>query len=308
MLPQEEFVEVQRTAANGAGRYRPSPAIWAATARRCGPTCRENAKAAGAARAGPDRFEKFEPYVGQRLADDPHLWGTALYDEAKQLGYPQSYPTFVRQLRNRALRPYCRACQGVKGQPTAQIEHPPGEEIQWDWLELGDTPWGRKACVLVGVLSHSGRFRAQLSARMDQAHLVRGIHQVLLGLGGNARRWRVDRMATVLVPGTNRIQPSFVGVAKHYSVAIDPCPPRRPNRKGASRERDQVHHPALVAQRGSQRSRPGPAEPGSVLPPGRRRASPSGWDGRRAGQCRTPAGTSQSPLSGGRVRTAQGRA
>ena len=39
-------------------------------------------------------------------------------------------------------------------------------------------------------------------------------------------------MATVLVPGTDRIQPSFVGVAKHYGVGIDPCPPRRPNRKG----------------------------------------------------------------------------
>ena len=39
-------------------------------------------------------------------------------------------------------------------------------------------------------------------------------------------------MATVLVPGTDRIQPSFVGVAKHYGVGIDACPPRRPNRKG----------------------------------------------------------------------------
>ena len=39
-------------------------------------------------------------------------------------------------------------------------------------------------------------------------------------------------MATVLVPGTDRIQPSFVGVAKHYGVGVDPCPPRRPNRKG----------------------------------------------------------------------------
>ena len=42
----------------------------------------------------------------------------------------------------------------------------------------------------------------------------------------------MDRMATVLVPGTDRIQASFVGVAKHYGVGVDPCPPRRPNRKG----------------------------------------------------------------------------
>ena len=30
-----------------------------------------------------DPFDEFEPYVRQRLADDPHLWGTALFDEAK---------------------------------------------------------------------------------------------------------------------------------------------------------------------------------------------------------------------------------
>ncbi|MCQ3805658.1 MAG: IS21 family transposase, partial [Acidimicrobiia bacterium] len=36
----------------------------------------------------------------------------------------------------------------------------------------------------------------------------------------------------VITPGTGRIQPSFVGVAKHYGVGVDPCPPYRPQRKG----------------------------------------------------------------------------
>ena len=114
----------------------------------------------------------------------------------------------------------------------AIIDHPAGEECQWDWLELRDTPWGSPVFVLVGVLSHSGRFRAWLSAGQDQAHLVEGIDEVLRRFGGTARRWRMDRMVTVLVPGTDRVQASFVGVAKHYGVGIDPCPPRRPNRKG----------------------------------------------------------------------------
>ena len=174
----------------------------------------------------------FEPYVRQRLVDDPHVWATALFDEVKSLGYEQSYPTFVRKVRNRGLRPSCGACAGTRGRPTAVIDHPPGEECQWDWLELGDTPWRSKAFVLVGVLSYSGRFRAWISASQDQPHLVEGIDAVLRRLRGTARRWRVDRMATVVVPGTDRIQPSFVGVAKHYGVGIDPCPPRRPNRKG----------------------------------------------------------------------------
>ena len=100
------------------------------------------------------------------------------------------------------------------------------------WLELGDTPWQSKAHVLVGALSHSGRFRAWITSSQDQPHLVEGIDAVLRRLGGTARRWRVDRMATVVVPGADRIQPSFVGVAKHYGVGVDPCPPRHPQRKG----------------------------------------------------------------------------
>ena len=45
--------------------------------------------------------------------------------------------------------------------------------------------------VLVGVLSHSGRFRAWVSSRQDQAHLVEGIDAVLRRFGGTARRWRM---------------------------------------------------------------------------------------------------------------------
>ena len=100
------------------------------------------------------------------------------------------------------------------------IDHPPGEECQWDWLELRDTPWYSTVFVLVGVLSHSGRFRAWISSSQDQPHLVEGSDAVLQRFGGTARRWRVDRVATVLVPGTDRIQPSFVGVAEHYGRSL----------------------------------------------------------------------------------------
>ena len=44
--------------------------------------------------------------------------------------------------------------------------------------------------------------------------------------------WRFDRMSTVCDPGSGRITASFAGVAKHYSVAVAVCPPRRGNRKG----------------------------------------------------------------------------
>lgn len=180
----------------------------------------------------PDPFDRFEPYVRQRFADDAHVWATTLFDELVALGYPRSYQSFTRALRDRSLRPHCEPCSSSSGRAHVDIDHPPGVEIQWDWLELDDTPWGDKAWVLVGALAHSGRFRVWFSDSADQAHLVVGIDEVLRRLGGTARRWRVDRMATVIVPGTDRIQRSFAPVAKHYGVGVDPCPPRHGNRKG----------------------------------------------------------------------------
>lgn len=179
-----------------------------------------------------DGFDRFEPYVRQRLAEDPHVWATTLFDEVAALGFDRSYPTFTRKVRDRGLRPHCEPCSSSNGRAHVDIDHPPGEEIQWDWLELDDTPWGDKAFVLVGALACSGKFRCWFSDSDDQAHLVVGIHEVLERLGGTAKRWRVDRMATVINPGTGKIQRSFAPVAKHYGVGVDPCPPRHGNRKG----------------------------------------------------------------------------
>lgn len=179
-----------------------------------------------------DPFDEFEPYVRQRLGDDPHVWATTLFDEVAALGYERSYQSFTRHVRDRGLRPHCEPCSSSNGRAHTDIEHPPGEEIQWDWLELDDTPWDAKAYVLVGALSHSSRFRAWFSDADDQAHLVVGIDEICRRLGGTARRWRFDRMATVINPSTGRLQRSFAPVAKHYGVAVDACPPRHGNRKG----------------------------------------------------------------------------
>jgi hypothetical protein len=115
------------------------------------------------ARTDPDPFEVFAPYCGQRLADDPHLWASALFDEVTDLGYVGSYPTMTRQIRIRGLRSACEPCRPAKGRPIAVIEHPAGEETQWDWVELPDPPvawgWGPHAHLLVGALSHSGVWR-----------------------------------------------------------------------------------------------------------------------------------------------------
>jgi transposase len=181
----------------------------------------------------PDPLEPFVGYIAARFADDHNLWGTALYDEVVALGYPLSYPSFVRQIRQRGLRPHCEACSGVKGRDTIEIDHPAGEEIQWDWFERRHAPWGATAYVLLGTLPHSSRTRGVLSESLDQPHLVEAMDAVMRRLGGTARIWRTDRLATVIVPGTREVQASFAPVAKHYGAVVEPCPPRRGNRKGA---------------------------------------------------------------------------
>ena len=55
------------------------------------------------------------------------------------------------------------------GPTSVVIDHPPGEECRGTGSRLGDTPWGSTVFVLVGTLSHSGRFRAWISSRQDQA-------------------------------------------------------------------------------------------------------------------------------------------
>lgn len=241
MLTQEEDVEIHALRRQGwtiseiarhTGRDRKTIRAYLDGVRR--PGVRSVVEA--------DPFDHVEAYVAQRLVDDHGVWATTLFDEVQALGYDRSYPTFTRKLRQRNLRPHCEACSGVKGRPTVIIEHPSGEEIQWDWDELGVCPWDptMEVSMLVGALSHSSKSRAWLAYCEDQPHLVEGIDQILRQLGGTARVWRVDRMATVINPQTGKVQASFAPVAKHYGVTVVPCPPRRGNRKGVVEK--QIHY------------------------------------------------------------------
>jgi transposase len=195
---------------------------------------------------GPDRFAAFEPYCRIRFKDDPHLWATTLFDEVQELGYAGAYPSFTRALRARGLRPECGECAAA-GTPDefAVISHPPGEETQWDWVELPDPPasWGqgRHAHLLAGALSHSGAWRGVLAESEEQPYLVASLHEVCGRLGGVTRRWRFDRMSTVCFPDSGDLRPSFAEAAKYYGVIVEVCPSRRGWRKGVV---EKANHPA----------------------------------------------------------------
>ncbi|MGH3828180.1 MAG: IS21 family transposase [Pseudonocardiaceae bacterium] len=230
MLTQEDDVEIHALAARGWTK--------AAIARHTGRDRKTVAKyldrAEGERRErAPSCLEPFRGYLQARFVDDPHVEATVLYRELADAGFDRSYPTLVRELRRLELRPVCLVCQHRRGRaPTVEIEHPAGEEIQWDWLELPVTPWTEPAFVLVGALSHSGRFRAVFCEQMTFGHLAEAAHMILVALGGTARVWRTDRMATIVVPGTDRLTVDAANIAKHYGVEIAVCPPRRAQRKG----------------------------------------------------------------------------
>jgi hypothetical protein len=125
---------------------------------------------------------------------------------------------------------------GDQGRASAPIEHPPGEETQWDWVELPDPPehwgWGKNAHLLVGALAHSSRWRGTLAAAEDQAQLIDALDKTTRKLGGLTKTWRFDRMTTVCHPESGKMTATFAAVAKHYGVQVAICPPRRGNRKG----------------------------------------------------------------------------
>jgi len=231
MLTQENDVEIHALAARGwnqsaisrhTGRDRKTVRKYLAAGEE--PLLRE---------AAASCLEPWRGYIAARFVDDPHLPAVTLLDELAAAGFQRSYPTLVRELRRTALRPVCLVCQQRRGKaPTTEIDHPPGEEIQWDWLELHTTPWEQPAFVLVGALSHSGRFRAVFCEQMTFGYLAGALHEILVGLGGTSLVWRVDRMATAVIPDTDRLNPQFAQVAKHYGVDVAVCPPHRPQRKG----------------------------------------------------------------------------
>jgi transposase len=230
MLTQENDVEIHALAARGWNQ--------SAISRHTGRD-RKTVRKYLAAGEAPAReraascLEAWRAYIAARFVDDPHLPAVTLLDELMAAGFDRSYPTLVRELRRTELRPVCLVCQQRRGRaPTTEIDHPPGEEIQFDWLELPVTPWQQPAYVLVGALSHSGRFRAVFCEQMTIGHLAGGVHDILTALGGSARVWRVDRMATAVVPGTDRLNPQFAQLAKHYGVDVAVCPAHRPQRKG----------------------------------------------------------------------------
>ena len=173
-------------------------------------------------------FERFKPYLTQRFADDPHVMAVSLYEEVGKLGYSQSYPSFTRHLRENELRPKCASCVGVKSRLTTEIVHPPGEEIQFDFLELPSSLLGPKSHILIGTLSFSSRSRGVFASSESRPSFIKAIEGVLYRLGGTARRWRFDNLPAIKGTYGERIAREIFEMAKYYGAEVVLCPPYTP--------------------------------------------------------------------------------
>ena len=199
------------------------------------------------------------------------------------------YPSFVRQLRAaRVCARIARRALGSRAGRRSRSTILPARRSSGTGSSGARRRGAASAYVLLGTLPHSGRTRGVIAPATDQAHLVEAMDAVLRRLGGTARRWRVDRMATVIVPGSADVQASFAPVAKHYGASIAPCPPRRGNRKGSVEAAVRFATRAVVADpgRGVTPRRPRSAWTGS----GRRPETP-GCAARPASKNRPPMGS-----------------
>ena len=167
MLTREDDVDIHALPGR-AGRSPRSPGMSAGTARRSGTTWTGNGSRGCAARL-TIRSRRSWTYVHGAAGRGPASVGDHVVRRAASpWGSTASYPTLTRQIRARRLRPVCSRCGRATERANAIIEHPAGEETQWDWLDLPDPPdawgWGSMAHLLVGSLAHSGRWRGYLSA------------------------------------------------------------------------------------------------------------------------------------------------
>ncbi|MFJ7274219.1 IS21 family transposase [Kitasatospora sp. NPDC098663] len=174
-----------------------------------------------------DQLSAFLPYCRQRLADDPHLPASTLFDEVSALGYPGGYSTFTRALRKYRVRPACELCGSAGFGAGAVAPRPADEKVRFEWLELPGPPaeWdGRSpARLLLGSVTRPDRWRAVIVEGGELPQLVEGIDQVLRRLGGTTGCWRFRRSPTVWCVDTGRVTPAFARVAKYYGVTVKVC-------------------------------------------------------------------------------------
>lgn len=178
------------------------------------------------------RFRILDPYdaaLRQLVRDDERILAPAILERLRALGFTGGI-TVVRE-RLRELRPR------VQREPFLTLEHPPGKQVQVDWVDLGFVLPGipRRVSGFVGVLPYSRMLYLEFVLSQRFGSFIRCMERMLAFFGGTAHADVFDNMKTVVlgrIKGVPQFHPRFVEYARVRDFAITVCTPEKPNQKG----------------------------------------------------------------------------
>jgi transposase len=167
------------------------------------------------------------------IAPPSKLLSTSVFEIVKAEGYPGSYPSVVRHVRERR-GPRFR----VAPQVSVPIETKPGEECQFDFSDcslrgrsfgITDTLWCFGA-----VLCWSRHLFWWFTDSVDKEHTMEGLVRHFEDAGGVPRVARTDRMGALGTSQGKRfsLHAPTVDFASHHGVEIKACQARDAKRKG----------------------------------------------------------------------------
>lgn len=167
------------------------------------------------------------------LGEHERLLAVSVFNKLRAEGYPGSYPTVVRAVRD-VRGPRFRAAAAA----SVPIHTDPGEEIQFDFCDLDDVAaswgWNRPLRCFGAISSWSRQRMWWFTTSEDREHTFEGIVRALECFGGVPAAARTDRMGAL---GTSqgrrfKLHPPTVEFAAHHGTKITSCRAGDAKRKG----------------------------------------------------------------------------
>jgi transposase len=177
----------------------------------------------------PFAAEPFAPaidaWLDQHARVDRPINARDLFDHlVATAGYPHSYKSVLRYVRDRFGAPRIRTYR--------RVETPPGAQAQTDWsvftdIDLGDGP--QRVSAFVMALSHSRWPAIVWSSREDQLSWLHCHNRAFERLGGVPAVNRIDNPKTAMIEGAGAwgvVHPIYAAIPTHARAPWLAPPPR----------------------------------------------------------------------------------
>lgn len=173
----------------------------------------------------------------ERIADEVEAKVplTIIYEEQSQVHSLASYSSFCRQFKKHAIKDKIT-------ETTVRIYRPPGESVETDYsggsIDIISPSTGEiiKTELFVGTMSNSSMMYAEFSFSQKLEDWIESHNRMFRFYGGVPKYEITDNLKSAVTkcdhfdPVINR---TFLDMARHYSIAIDPadkrCPKHKPN-------------------------------------------------------------------------------